>query len=235
LDAVNIVVLQADGRQFGLVVDEINDTEEIVVKPLGKHLKGLSCFAGATIMGDGRVALIIDVLGAAQRANVVSEIRDGTRAHAATGPDTQATDRQQWLLFTIGEDGRMAVPLSAVARLEEISLDSVERAGTHDVVQYRGQIMPLVKVSEALNLRGVPPRDPMQVIVHTRDGRSIGLVVNEILDVVEQPVQTGRSSVRGGLQGTAVIQQRVTDLIDVQELVAAAGHGTTAEFAAMEA
>jgi two-component system chemotaxis sensor kinase CheA len=139
------------------------------------------------------------------------------------------------LLFTVGEDGRMAVPLSAVARLEEIGLDAVERAGTHDVVQYRGQIMPLVRVSEALNVRGAPPRDPMQVIVYTRDGRSVGLVVNEILDVVEQSVETAKNGVRGGLQGTAVIQQRVTDLVDVQQLVAAAGHGTTAGFAAVEA
>ena len=75
-DAVNIVVLQADDRHFGLVVDEINDTEEIVVKPLGKQLKGIPTFAGATIMGDGQVALILDVLGLAQRANVVSEVRD---------------------------------------------------------------------------------------------------------------------------------------------------------------
>jgi two-component system chemotaxis sensor kinase CheA len=235
LDAVNIVVLQADGRQFGLVVDEINDTEEIVVKPLGKHLKGLSCFAGATIMGDGRVALIIDVLGVAQRASVVSEARDGARNGAATGIEAQKADRQQWLLFTLGDQGRMAVPLSAVARLEEIGLDAVEKAGTHDVVQYRGQIMPLVSVAEALNVMGAPPRDPMQVIVYTQDGRSVGLVVNEILDVVEQTVEQEGKRVRAGLRGSAVIQQHVTDLVDVQQLVAAAGHGTAAEFTAMEA
>ena len=78
-NAVNIVVLQADDRHFGLIVDEINDTEEIVVKPLGKQLKGIPTFAGATIMGDGQVALILDVLGLAQRANVVSEVRDRSR------------------------------------------------------------------------------------------------------------------------------------------------------------
>jgi two-component system chemotaxis sensor kinase CheA len=75
-EVVNIVVLQTDGQQFGLVVDDINDTQEIVVKPLGSQVKDVPAFAGATIMGDGRVALILDVLGLAQRAKVVSEARD---------------------------------------------------------------------------------------------------------------------------------------------------------------
>ena len=112
--AANIVVLQADDRQFGLVVDEINDTEEIVVKPLGKQLKGISTFAGATIMGDGRVALILDVLGLAQRANVVSEVRD--RAWGKRHADgTHHDDSESLLLLRGPDDGRMAMPLSLVA------------------------------------------------------------------------------------------------------------------------
>lgn len=115
-EAVNIVVLQADGRQFGLVVDEINDTEEIVVKPLGKQLKGINCFAGATIMGDGKVALILDVLGLAQHANVVSEVRDRSLADK-TKTDVRSTERQTLLLFDAGQGTRMAIPLSVVDRL----------------------------------------------------------------------------------------------------------------------
>ncbi len=107
-ESVNIVVLQAGDRQFGLVVDDINDTEEIVVKPLSKQLKGVSCFAGATIMGDGRVALILDVLGLAQMAKVVSELREKNLAeHGAKAIETSET-QESWLLFRVGTNGRMA-------------------------------------------------------------------------------------------------------------------------------
>jgi two-component system chemotaxis sensor kinase CheA len=115
---INIVVLQADDRPFGLVVDAIHDTEEIVVKPLQKQLKGISAFSGATIMGDGKVALILDVLGLAQKAHVISGAREralSEKAPTATGP---AGDRQTVLLFMTRDGGRMAIPLSLVARLE---------------------------------------------------------------------------------------------------------------------
>ena len=101
-DAINIVVLQADGRQFGLVVDEINDTEEIVVKPLGKQLKGISCFAGATIMGDGKVALILDILGLAQRASLAG----ASRANAATPPKTIAAEDAEPTRVLVALPGR---------------------------------------------------------------------------------------------------------------------------------
>src|SRR5262249_17458828 len=119
---VNIVVLRADDRQFGLVVDEINDTEEIVVKPLSQRLQSVNTFAGATIMGDGTVALILDVLGLAERAGVINEVRDSAaaeneaRAAASQGPQEQ---RNCVLLFQYGKRGRMAIDLSQVARLEE--------------------------------------------------------------------------------------------------------------------
>ena len=148
LPAVNIVVLQADERQFGLVVDEINDTEEIVVKPLGKQLKGIRTFAGSTIMGDGRVALILDVLGVAQTSNVVSESRERALSDKEQHVASTAGERQTMLLFQCGADGRMAMDLSLVARLEEFKPEMVECAGDAQVVQYRGQIMPLLRVSD---------------------------------------------------------------------------------------
>ena len=152
--ATNIVVLQADERQFGLVVDEINDTEEIVVKPLGKHLKGLKSFAGSTIMGDGRVALILDVLGVAQASNVVNEARSRALAEkeAEAAAATQG-EKQTLLLFTGPGGGHMAVALDRVGRLEEFPIASIERAGEIEVVQYRGEILPLMFLSEVLEER----------------------------------------------------------------------------------
>jgi two-component system chemotaxis sensor kinase CheA len=138
---VNIVVLQAEDHQFGLVVDGINDTQDIVVKPLGKQLKGLNCYAGATIMGDGHVVLILDVLGIGQRSGVLVESREQTRG--AKEQKTQSgLEQQRLLLFRAGSFERLAVPLSLVARLEEFPRSSIEHAGGCQVVQYRNRILP---------------------------------------------------------------------------------------------
>ncbi len=219
-DVCNIVVLQADDRQFGLVVDGINDTEEIVVKPLGKELKGLSAFAGATIMGDGRVALILDVLGIAQRSNVVSPSRDRAIVDSGEKQRKEQDEREALLLFRLGAAGRMAIPLSMVARLEEIALDKVERAAGRDVVQYRGAILPLISLSrEILGEKARESDAPLQVIVYSEQGRSIGFVVEQILDVVEEVVSVRSQASRDGLLGSVVVQGRVTDLLDVHGII----------------
>jgi two-component system chemotaxis sensor kinase CheA len=220
-DIVNIVVLKADDRQFGLVVEEINDTEEIVVKPLGKQLKGLTVFAGATIMGDGKVALILDVLGIAQRANVVSEVRDRSRAEAAHTKADATNDLQTLLLFRVGEFDRMAMPLSLVARLEEFQRSSIERSGDQEVVQYRNAILPLVSLSKYFTGVDPAPADLRQVVVFAENGRSVGLVVDQILDIVSEHVVVQRRSSRAGILGSAVVQQRVTDLLDVHTIMRA--------------
>ncbi len=221
--AVNIVVLQADGRQFGLVVDEINDTEEIVVKPLGKQLKGLTCFAGATIMGDGKVALILDVLGLAQRANVVSEARDRALLDK-TKVSEKADERQTLLLFNAGHSARLAIPLSMVARLEEFPRSRIERSGDQEVVQYRGQILPLIDLAKYLPQAGATREecDPMQVVVYSQQGRSVGLVVGRINDIVQQTLSVKRHAGRDGILGSVVIQDKVTDLLDIAGIIRSA-------------
>ncbi len=226
--SINIVVLRADERQFGLVVEDINDTEEIVVKPLGKQLKSINAFAGATIMGDGKVALILDVLGLAQRANLVSGIRDQARGEKAVASVAQheGAGRNAYLLFQHGETGRLAVDLSLVARLEEFPVNQVEIAGGQEVVQYRGQIRPLIRVSEQLgSVGGAKPSDSQEmlhVVVYSQQKRSVGLVVDHILDIVEEPFVMERQTSRKGILGSAVIQKRTTDILDVPGLVATA-------------
>jgi len=222
--AVNIVVVQADGRQFGLIVDAINDTEEIVVKPLGKQLKSITCFAGATIMGDGRVALILDVLGVAQHAGVISEVRDHGIAGDGKAAE-KADNRQTLLLFEATLDSRMAIPLSMVARLEEFPRSSVERAGSQEVVQYRGQIMPLIRIANFVSgaeAADSAEKDPLQVVVYSEGGRSVGLVVAKISDIVYEALTVQRSAARDGILGSAVIQERVTDLLDVPSIIRSA-------------
>ena len=216
------MVLQAGDRQFGLVVDEINDTEEIVVKPLSKQLKTVSCFAGATIMGDGHVALILDVLGLAQMTRVVSDLREQNVAKQGLKAAESAAQRESWLLFRIGKDGRMAIPLSLVSRLEEFPATQMERYAGHEVIQYREQIMPLVRLARGAGLcRRRANSELLQVIVYSSSGRSVGLVVDEILDIADQAAAVQQIRQVKTCKGAAVIQQRVTDLLDVPALLAA--------------
>ena len=156
-------------------MDRVNDTQEIVVKPLGKQMKGLNCYAGATIMGDGRVSLILDVLGIAQRSGVLSEGRGSNRAEESAGVEITGDTRNPMLLFRAGEFERLAVPLSLVARLEEIRPERIEFAAGHPVVQYRGQLLPLVGLN---GLSGLPAGGdsaaPMPVIVFADGDNRIG-------------------------------------------------------------
>ena len=225
----NIVVLRADDQQFGLVVDEINDTEEIVVKPLSKQLKSINTYAGATIMGDGKVALILDVMGLAQCANVVGEVHDRTIAEKEKQQSLdggESSERSTMLLFQCGENGRMAIDLRLVARLEEFSRDTIEVAGDQEAVQYRGQIMPLIRVSEVLQTKhkktSTAEAESLQVVVYADQERSIGLVIDRILDIADESFVVQRETRRKGVSGSAVIQQRITDILDVPELLQAA-------------
>ena len=223
-DAVNIVVLHADDRQFGMVVEGISDTEEIVVKPLSKQLKGIPAFSGATIMGDGKLALILDVMGLAQKAQVISEHQEKS---ISKGSESQgvANDRETLLIFGLEADDRMAIPLSEVARLEEFKRSDVEQSGDQDVVQYRGEIMPLVYLKNALNggsSKEESEKELMQAVVFTRNGRSVGLVVERIIDIVEETVSVKRGANRPGVLGTIVVQDRVTDLLDIENVVQSA-------------
>jgi two-component system chemotaxis sensor kinase CheA len=234
---INIVVLEAEGRQFGLVVDEINNTEEIVVKPLSKHLKSISVYAGATIMGDGKVALILDVLGVAQCSKILAEGRERLLDDNVEAVAEAANGKQKLVLFAGPAGARMAVPLQLLARLENIPGGQVERSGNQWVTQYRGQILPLIRVSHALEERrhllpsedrlSLPTADMLQVLVLESERQSFGLVVNEILDIVESTLQPQSPATRPGVLHSSVIAERVTELLDVPALLRSGErHGT---------
>ncbi|MBT9560389.1 MAG: chemotaxis protein CheW [Myxococcales bacterium] len=224
-EATFVVVVKADKRQFGLIVDGVNDTEEIVVKPLGRELKTVASFAGATIMGDGRVALILDVFGLARLANIVISGRGGGSLDERQGEARVQTE--PLLLFRVSGGGRIAMPLARVARLEEIPVSSVERAGKHRVVQYRGDIMALVDLSNRLQENGAraDDRGMLQVVVTSGNGVNFGLVVDEIVDIVDEVLEIKRKSTEPALLGAAVIQGRVTDVLNVDGVLGIAAAG----------
>ena len=220
----NIVVLQADDRMFGLVVDKIHDTQEIVVKPLGKQLRDLDCYAGATIMGDGSVALILDAVGLARRAQMISGT-DRTRFSQDEPTYQEARSQtQSMVLFRTSDDGRMAIPSVHISRLEELDRSVIERVGQQDVVQYRGEIMRLVPVPAGRHATAESPRpssqaDTIHVLVFSKCGKSIGIVVDRILDIVDENVTVRRGGSREGVLGVGVLDGRVTEFLDVEELI----------------
>lgn len=231
---LHIIVLQVDNESFGLVVDAVGDTEEIVVKPLQPQVKGIGVFAGAAILGDGQVALVLDVMGLAQRAGVISGTRSRRLGEQETQiqPDQAATEGL--LLFSPRAGGQMAIPLSAVARLEEFSSASVEHVGNASVIQYRGEILPLIDVSRQLDqLQGADctirqtDEDSWQqdqgagtlpVIVCADGGRRIGLIVAQVLDIVHEQIAKMSLSTRPGVLFAAVLRERVTEFIDIASL-----------------
>jgi two-component system chemotaxis sensor kinase CheA len=236
--AVNIVVLQTNAQQFGLIVDGIKDTEEIVVKPLGKELKTVKIFAGCSIMGDGKVALILDVLGLAQHANVLSEAREQPLLEKTAELAGTTEKKQTFLLFAGEGDSRLAIPLSTVARLEEFPISQVEMSGNQWVTQYRGQILPLIRLNVLLKerrhkLRGLqasPAADSgrIQVLVLNHDGQIFGLVVERILDIVEDRADVRSVATRAAVLSSVVIGDRVTELLDIPAVLRIAGTSLTA-------
>ena len=216
---VNIVVLQADGQQFGLVVDAINDTEEIVVKPLGAQLKTIPTYAGATIMGDGTVALIIDVLSTAQQACILARGRDSRLSSQSESAEQRSSDHQSLLILAVG-DRRVAIPTSLVARLEEISPSDIENADGQQMIQYRGQILPLIRMADVLGVTSAAdPERPLQLVIYREGEQSVGLVVDRIADIVESSLDIQRTSPSQEIIAAAVIQQRVTELLDLPAII----------------
>ncbi len=223
--AVSIVVLQADGLLLGVVVDEVFGTEEIVVKPLGRHVKQVPLFAGATILGDGSVALILDVIGVAASAKV-EEMSANLSTQVVEEDAGGRGRRSTFVLLRAGRDRRVAVPLQAVARLEEAPADAVELAGTGHVMQYRGDLLPLVSLAHVLPGEdsagevGARTSDDetaasVPVVVYSDGDRQLGLVASEILDIVEGVFEVRAVGAAPGVLGSTVVHGHVTDVLDV--------------------
>lgn len=213
---INIVVVQAEETAFGLVVDDVHDTQEIVVKALGRQLKSLTCYLGATIMGDGKIALILDVVGLARMASIMTHKLEGAKAEIRPA-DTGTDDHQLLLLFRAGNFPRLVIPLSGVARLEEVPTSRVEYAGGAPVLHYREAIMPLLSLSALLDPRSFnrsAPAENLQVIIVREGEQHAAVVVDEILGIIDEAVTIRRTCHTYGLLGSAVVGGKVTDIVD---------------------
>lgn len=208
--AAFVVVLDAGGRNVGLVVDNVLDTEEIVVKPLSESLRGVQAYSGATILGDGSVIMILDPNGLA--GEIISTMDDEATTEAAAATVSEVQETQRLLLVRAGGEEPKAVPLSLVTRLEEFDPATIERTNDRDVVQYRGRLMPIVPMGAQVQCTE-GQRQP--ILVFSENHTSIGLAVDEIVDVVEERVDLQMGSDRQGVIGSAIIKGRATDVVDI--------------------
>jgi len=211
IDSGFVVVAQVGRQRFGILVDEVFHTEEIVVKPMSSKLRHLPLFAGNTILGDGAVVLIVDPNGIAQQVSQSAQsgaIPVEAEAEAAEAVDAKAT----LLVFKGGAGSYKAVPLSLVTRLEEIDAAKVEWVGGRPLIQYRGRLMPLVPADASITIRD----SGTQALVVFSDGeRAMGLVVDEIVDIVEERLDVEISAERSDLIGSAVLRGRATEIINI--------------------
>jgi two-component system chemotaxis sensor kinase CheA len=206
-----IVVTQVGNQRFGIVVDGVFHTEEIVVKPMSSKLRHIGMFSGNTILGDGSVIMIIDPNGIAETIGTSSA--DAHDAEDAEAQGRAAADQTvSFLVFRAGSQQLKAVPLSLVTRLEEIDCKRIELSNGRHLVQYRGHLMPLVCVNDESRVRseGVQP-----MLVFSDAGRSMGLVVDEIVDIVQDRLAIEVASDTAGVIGSAVIKGKATEIIDV--------------------
>jgi two-component system chemotaxis sensor kinase CheA len=223
---VKLVVVRTEGRQVALRVDGIRNTEEIVIKPLDKRFKSIGLYSGAAVLGDGRVALILDIAALAKRAGMAAQPAGGER------PETGSRKERMTLLLLGGPDGeRMALPIACVQRLEEFDDAAKEPLAGRFVMQYRGEILPVVALADLLDERRSKSRSeeaPLRagatdrvsaVVARGEDGKDVIVEVHRILGIVKVEVGKLHPASRAGVRGTLVVQERVTELLELDALL----------------
>lgn len=206
-----IIVTQVGGYSFGLIVDQVFDTEEIVVKPVAKILKDLTLFSGNTILGDGSVIMILDPGGIAKLTGEtnLSENHDSAAVENST---ITSESKTSLLLFTAGNNAPKAVPLSLISRLENIDMSTIERTEGQMVVQYRGTLMPIIPFNSDIH---VQDQGQKPLLVFADRGKSVGIIVDTIVDICEEVIDVQVANNKNGIVGSAIIGGKATEIIEV--------------------
>ncbi len=218
-DKMSIIILDSGSLEFGLVVDKILDSEEIVVKPLGKHFQGIPVYAGATLMGDGGIALILDVVGISS----VLDIKKG-EAESITHETRKITskgDEQFFLIFQVSEDAEyFAIPLALVARLDKIKAKDIEFVAGKEVIQYRGYSMPLIRLDQFMPIKPLADKEEYNIIVFNTGGRDIAFLASHIVDSIHAYFELDEELYDfEGVLGSAIIREHTTLFVDVFKVI----------------
>lgn len=219
-----VVVLKVGENLFGLCVDELFDTEEIVVKPLSDHLKDVKCFAGATIMGDGRVAMILDASGIAEYQNlrfleITSEAVRRRLEEASLHPEG-SNKYLSFLLFNNSPDEQFAIPLEKISRIEKVDPEMIHRVGDSAFLNYRGESLPLIHLEEHLSVGPLPEDETERyVIVPKTETPRAGILVSQIQDTLETHLGLKEQHRQSGIMGSAYVEGRLTLFLNTDELL----------------
>lgn len=215
--ALNIIVVETGHLRYGLIVDGLHDSEEIVVKPLGSHLKGTPCLAGATILGDGRVALILDIAGIASHCQLAvpeTEETEATEQGAGGSGETHTL-----LLFTNDPTEQFGIPMGLIARIERIRTAQIDSVGGQDILQYRGTSLPLLSLEQHIKAKPRPQQNTVYVVVFRAAKQEIGLIAPTLVDIREVDLEIDTVTFhQPGVMGSMVIEGRATRLVDLFEL-----------------
>ena len=207
-----VVVTQIGHESFGIVVDRVFHTEEIVVKPMATRLRHIHAFSGNTILGDGAVIMILDPNGIAASFGSVRAAGLGIESTADSDKPVRGRDKTALLIFRVGSSSPRAVPLSLVTRLEEIDVRSIEIVGDRHLTQYRGRLMPLIRPGDCVRIRDTGSQP---LLVFSDGTRSMALVVDQIVDIVEEELDIDAADDRPGILGSAIVKGEATDIVDV--------------------
>ena len=216
-----LVITEVGGYEFGIIVDRVFDTEEIVVKPVAEILKGLTLFSGNTILGDGSVIMILDPNGIANATGNIASAEDLNAMQEQDGHTSTSQKKTSLLLFTTGDKTPKAVPLALVARLENIKTKDIEYSSGQMTVQYRGALMPLIPFNSTISIEDDSDKP---VLVFADKDQSLGIIVEEIVDIMEEHLDIQLSTQTSGLLGSAIINGIATDIVDINHFLRNANH-----------
>ncbi|PJB71999.1 MAG: hybrid sensor histidine kinase/response regulator [Alphaproteobacteria bacterium CG_4_9_14_3_um_filter_47_13] len=206
-----IVVTQVGAYTFGVIVDKVFDTEEIVIKPVANILRNIEIFSGNTILGDGTVIMILDPMGIAKCSGEIN-LADSRETDEESSTQKRVAEKISLLLFSAGSNAPKAVPLELVSRLEEIRTTEIEKANGKYVVQYRGKLMPLIPFDASMDIMG---QEKKPVLVFSDHHNAMGLIVDKIIDITEQHIDIQIKGIEETLMGSAIIEGKATDVINV--------------------
>jgi two-component system chemotaxis sensor kinase CheA len=215
-----VVVTQAGGQLFGAIVDNVFHTEEIVIKPMSSKLQHIAIFCGMTILGDGSVIMVIDPNVLAQSLGRAAPSRSEASTDTAEREPISRQDTVSLLIFRAASNRQKAVPLSLISRIEEIDCRNIENADGRYIVQYSGALMPLLGFDAQVRIK---KEGAQAILVFSEHGRSIGLLIDEIVDIAEERLDVKIADDRPGILGHALIRGDITEIIDVGFFLAARG------------
>ncbi len=218
--AINILVVDTGQQSFGLIVDSLHDSEEIVVKPLGRHLKTCPCLSGATILGDGHVALILDVAGIAQHEEIrcAEDLSKNTKKKSSPSDD-EHLDEQHLLLFSNHAHEHFAVTMDVISRIDRIRAEQIDSVGGQELLQYRNTTMSLLRLENCITAKPAHAKDRLYVIVFEVAGKEVGLVAPDLEDIRDISTAIDMVTFRErGVMGSMVVGENTTRLVDLFEL-----------------